>query len=305
MSSSTATVAEPVADASSYGTFEFVSGDARDTSVQQEDFTHRTTLLEAVAAADCCTVLRCLQEGASADECTPTGVTALMKAVHAGNADLVQILLSNGADPTRCDDTNGSTALMLAAATGRADCAALLLQSGHVSPIEQDAEGRSPLQYAARRAHPEVLRLLLAACASASSSSPSSAVSLSAAGAAALVANVDIADETGLTPLMAAAHAGALDSVEQLIHAGASLYARDCTGASPLHCAAWNGHAHVVQRLLAAGARADMRDDDGRLPMDVAGDASLRAMLEAALSEQYEHWSAKSYDSAADDRPWH
>ena len=44
---------------------------------------------------------------------------------------------------------------------------------------------------------------------------------------------------------------------------------------------------------------------EGRLPVDVTTSQAMRDLLAAALDEQYEHWSEKSYDSAQDDRPWH
>ena len=105
--------------------------------------------------------------------------------------------------------------------------------------------------------------------------------------------------------LMAAAQAGQLDELRGLLEGGASVYTRDANGASALHAAAAGGQLHVAQALLAAGARADARDNDGAVPADVAASGELRELLAAALDEQYEEWSEKSYDSAQDDRPWH
>ena len=195
----------------------------------------------------------------------------------------MKLLLQHGADAAAHDSTNGSTALILAAAQGHIECVTSLLAASGTSPAERDSEGRSPILYAARRGHVEILRLLLTAAPT----------------------EVDATDETGLTPLMAAAHAGQLDAVSELLQAAASVYTRDQTGATALHAEHGAVASMWHRSCIQAGARSDARDEEGNLPVDVAEDAALRDMLSAALDEQYEHWSEKSYDSAQDDRPWH
>ena len=243
-----------------------------------------TQLLDAAECGDSAAALSLLQSGASASAASSTGETALMKAARGGHPDVVQCLLSHGALAETRESINGSSALMLAAAAGHSACVAHLL-AAHASPSETDANGRSPLLNAATNGHDKALALLLGA-------------STSASGA-------DVADEAGRTPLIAAASAGALACVELCLAASASIYARDVTDATALHVAAQGGHLDVAHALLRAGARADVRDTEGNMPVDVATDDSMRDVLAAALDDQYEHFSEKSYDSAQDDRPWH
>ena len=230
-----------------------------------------------------------LQAGASVDEASSSsGATALMAAARAGHVASVTCLLSNGASATLHESTSGSTALMYAAASGHVECCALLLEFG-ANPIERDANLGSPLLCAVQ--HVDVLTLLL------------EHVSIDPL---TLIPGADAADATGLTPLMAAARAGQRDAIFHLLSAGASVHAQDQLGATALHAAASSGHLDAAQALLQeGGARADARDVEGRLPVDVTTSQAMRDLLAAALDEQYEHWSEKSYDSAQDDRPWH
>ncbi len=63
-------------------------------------------------------------------------------------------------------------------------------------------------------------------------------------------ASADLADETGMTPLMAAARAGNLDLVREFVGHVTNLNAADRNGFSALHYAMSEGHKEVVQLLL-------------------------------------------------------
>lgn len=69
-------------------------------------------------------------------------------------------------------------------------------------------------------------------------------------------ASLDVGDpaDAGATALMKAARAGAVESVMQLVRAGADTEARDLRGETAMHAAAARGHAHVIDALVAAGA---------------------------------------------------
>ena len=59
---------------------------------------------------------------------------------------------------------------------------------------------------------------------------------------------------------------GNLDSVKQLLAAGADVNERDSLGSTPLHDAAWNGSAEIAVWLLDHGANPNTRaavDSDG------------------------------------------
>jgi len=76
-------------------------------------------------------------------------------------------------------------------------------------------------------------------------------------------AELEARDADGYTALMYAANAGELANVDQLITGGADVNARDSSASTPLMFAAQGGHAEVVRRLLEAGADAAPPGDHG------------------------------------------
>jgi hypothetical protein len=74
---------------------------------------------------------------------------------------------------------------------------------------------------------------------------------------------IEARDEDGYTALMYAAGAGELAAVDELIAGGADVNARDSGASTPLMFAAQGGHAEIVRRLLDAGADAAPPGDHG------------------------------------------
>jgi len=69
--------------------------------------------------------------------------------------------------------------------------------------------------------------------------------------------------DNGITPLMAAAHAGALEPLRLLLAAGAPLDIQESHGYTALMLACNAGHAVCVRLLLGAGADPHLTDDEG------------------------------------------
>lgn len=101
---------------------------------------------------------------ASLDLLTRDSESPLMLAVSANRLDLVQQLLSYGANPQQANSA-GESALHLACAAGNVGMCEALVQHGAWLEWE-DAEGESPLFYAIRETCLPVVQLLLAAGAS-------------------------------------------------------------------------------------------------------------------------------------------
>lgn len=173
------------------------------------------------------TLLRC---GADPLQQAAAHMTALHLAAAAGLLDQVRILMQH---PQTLDarDSEGFTPLMFAVQEGKEDVVAALLTV--TKQIDAgDYQDRTALHHAGRVGHARIAQQLLDA------------------GAAAGVFCVGAA-----TPLMMAATAGAVDTVQVLIRHGADCNALDLKeGYSALMLAAFGGHIPVMQSLIDAGA---------------------------------------------------
>ncbi len=160
---------------------------------------------------------------------TRSGTTALEHAVRNGNREMVQLLLSAGAD-VKTRNGGGQTLLMMLSEEATADLVWDLLNSG-AKVNQKDKEGNTPLIEAAGINNIEVLKTLLDAG-----------------------AEVTARNEDGETPLMMAASAGLVNNVRALVFAGADINQRNSDDKSALAFALENNHAAVVRLLRAQGA---------------------------------------------------
>ena len=82
-------------------------------------------------------------------------------------------------------------------------------------------------------------------------------------------ADLNLANEEGLSPLLSAAHSGNVEMVRLLLNAGANPNTSETRhGFSPLTFAAAKGYTEIVKSLLDAGADRSAKVKDGR---DAAG----------------------------------
>ncbi len=164
-----------------------------------------------------------------------------------GHAEMVELLLSVGADPT-AQKTDGWTPLHLAAPYGYLDVAQLLLAAG--SNLHRPTlNGEPPIWLAVKHRQVEMATWLLAEG-----------------------ANVHFVWPEGDTLLHRAAGNGHAEMVELLLSVGADPTAQKTDGWTPLHLAAPYGYLDVAQLLLAAGADPSIQDKDGVTPLQLAVD---------------------------------
>lgn len=194
----------------------------------------------------------------------------LHQAAAAGDVELVQKLLAQGAD-LNGRDKDGSTPLHEAAGNGWVDVVRLLLEKG-ANVEATDASGRTPLHRAARWHSRLICEWFLAKG-----------------------ADVNATDSLGNTPLHASLAGNQVNRhlVEFLLAEGADVNARNEQGETPLHLAgrtgrtgAWPGQrAEAAEILLAHGAEIDATDKSGRSPLHVAVENAQGKTVELLLAQ--------------------
>ena len=168
------------------------------------------------------------------------GVTPLALACLNGNAELVEALLTAGADPNTTQ-RGGETVLMTAARTGRVGPVRALLARG-AKVDGKERRGQTALMWAAAEGHAAVVSLLIQAGADMRATLP----------------------DSGFTPLFFAVREGRIDAARALLKAGVdvneAMQPRKIwgkgprQGTSPLVLAVENGHFELATVLLEAGA---------------------------------------------------
>ena len=135
--------------------------------------------------------------------------------------------------------TNGDTPLHRAAFLGDTEKVRFLLKN-KADVTRRALRGETPLIYAARpEGFPETVAALIEGG-----------------------ADVNEADNFGMTALYGAAMIGDVDVARVLVDKGADVNARTRAGYTPLHVAAVSGKAEFVQFLLDKGANRELRDND-------------------------------------------
>ncbi len=209
-----------------------------------------------------------VERGADVSQRGPDGFTPLMIAAGLGQSQIVELLLTAGADVHTLDPRMGATALHKAAQSGNPDVAALLLAHGAFIDLQSPGIGHTALMDAVLHKHVGVVGLLLdrGARTTPRGHAGRNALELAREDGLDTIAGLIVAREardaarTHDQALMTAVKQGDLAAVERLIALGHPLDQRapaiggpdeDCT---PLGMAARMGHAQIARRLLDAGA---------------------------------------------------
>lgn len=181
----------------------------------------------------------------------PNALNGLGRPLHhalrcSNNPDLVEFLLTHGAD-ANAPDRNRHRPLWMASAIGDRNYVQLLIQRGaRVNP--QDPTEESPLTVAAMNDNVAVTRLLL--------------------GAGARVHGNDVA----ASDLHFAAMGGAAEVIPLLVHAGLDIDGVNQYGETPLYIAAV-GSARSLRALLASGAHVNVRNLELSTPLIALSDS--------------------------------
>lgn len=195
-----------------------------------------------------------------ADVNTPStmhkSITPLHVAAICGNANVVAILLSRGANVNPID-AHGLTPLHNASAEGHAEVVRLLLSKG-ADLQKKEEDGATPLYYAAQCGHADVVECLLASGAS-----------------------VSDRDGNGNSCLTMACHNSHASIVVLLLRAGADVHHCDKHGRSPLF---WTVSTDVAKLLISAGADVNTKDHWSNSPLHVMSENGNTSMAELLLT---------------------
>jgi uncharacterized protein len=225
--------------------------------------------LEAsIRGADLSGATDLLRSGADPNRRDAEGLTPLMIASGYGQPQMVELLLTAGADVLAIDPRAGVTALHKAALSGNPDVIGLLLDHGAFIDQQSPILGHTALMDAVVYKHVQAVSILLNRGARTVIRNHWQETALELARRdgldeiVGLIARKNDADEQAIQqlPFAAAIEAGDFGEIERLIRAGADVNARlpmrgrpndDYT---PLAIAAREGRADAVRALLEAGA---------------------------------------------------
>jgi len=192
------------------------------------------------------------------------GCTLLMRASENGEAQIVQMLLENGAD-LEATLPGGVTALILAAKEGQVQVVKLLLRhkaNPNAFVFAPHKGVYTALMYAIGSRKMQVIEALIEAG-----------------------ADVNPPDMIGMTPLSLAIYETQdLTIVKALLVKGADVNLRTHYGLTALMAAAENENIDFVKTLLAAGANVNERSDDGTTALMNAAEARSPEVVRALIA---------------------
>ncbi len=259
--SGTGYAASPLADAmqnQDFATATVLLADADVTTTQGDG---STALHWAVYWQQNELVAQLLKKGADVQAATRLGATPLYLAAVNGDAALLQVLLTAGADPNLTVLSNGETPLMFAARSGNVAAVSTLLDASANVEAKEDYRGSNALLWAAEQNHADVVQLLLERGANVNARSKT-IISQGRQGPG--------APEGGLSALMLASRENGLETVNVLLAHKALLNQQSAGGHTALLAAIQNANVAISTLLLEHGADPSLANDKGWNPLYMA-----------------------------------
>lgn len=226
-------------------------------------------------------------------------VLALWRAAKKGRSEVVEALMER-CDPLSYESYSGMTALMVAAEAGQAECVSLLLRAGGAGL--RDGKGKDALMRAAASRSLETVEALLGHCSGRWVDDAGRDALMHAAmngrheAVEALLPWSDPrrVDNDGATALMWAAKKGNPLCVAALLPVS-DARARSSLGRTALMACAWRGDA-ACAKLLMEASDPQARDSHGQSASDAA---KKRRFANSNLSEALKSWEDSGRERAA------
>ena len=229
--------------------------DEEPPAIEAEQLNNATPLLSAALAGQTEVVEFLLTRGADMETTTFEGLSVLGAALESGNLNTAKALVNAGLPPNSYLDRKfGIRPLHWCAKRNQMAMATTFLDLGAL-PDDGTLAGERPLHTAVIAGSGDVATLLLERGASPS-----------------------IQSDNGYTPIHFAAELNKIDMAEILFRYKADIQLANRAGQTPLHCAAEKDHQSMVDWLLDHGARIDATTAKGETALHIAariGDVPL------------------------------
>ncbi|XP_074600327.1 multiple ankyrin repeats single KH domain isoform X2 [Brevipalpus obovatus] len=212
----------------------------------QTDSNHDTALTLACAGGHEELVELLISRGAQIEHRDKKGFTPLMLAASSGKVEVCKILMNHNADIEAQSERTKDTALSLACSSGRYEVVELLLEKG-ANKEHRNVSDYTPLSLAASGGYVNIIKLLLSHGAEINSRTGS---------------------KLGISPLMLAAMNGHAATVKLLLDMGSDINAQIETNRNTaLTLACFQGRCEVVSLLLDRKANVEHRAKTGLTPL--------------------------------------
>ncbi|KAL0939532.1 uncharacterized protein CTRU02_206142 [Colletotrichum truncatum] len=185
-------------------------------------------------------------------------------------------------------DESGRTLLSIAAEHGHISIAKLLIDKG-ANVNARDKHGRTPLWWAVMYKQEDFVEFLASAvqilddCLENSDSSEDEEFGAMDQGYSRLVAEIDIYDKKGDTPLICAVQNGHEHIARTLLLAGADIHASTRNGQTPLHRAVASRSESLTKLLIEKGADVHRKDKSGQMPIHISTLCGSRRMTKTLI----------------------
>ncbi len=204
------------------GNYQQIAALIEKTDVELQNGKNKTLLMVASDAGKLDVINLLISKGADARACDQAGNTALILACVRGYEDIARVLAPHS--DINHQNSFGWSALMLAAIAGTAQLCCLLLSYG-AEPLATDSKHRTPLMKAVRHANKETFDVLLP------------------------VSTVDAQDDDGDTALIKAARYGQDEMIKKLLAKGSNPRIRDKKGETAYDKAVKKGNTEAMTLL--------------------------------------------------------